>query len=165
MIVLAPKACPFQKHFYENSFDLATQNYLKLHAPGRKFTLCPIRQKLQWKPIHIVMRHRLICPANLFRLSSICHNSITPLFNSSRNEKKVYRHAMQCQYLLYHANAELRTVCRWCKKCHFCLSAETAVQLLHYIHKSVPIMADTWQWKVSLVSRGDLLLYTWHGNA
>ncbi len=71
---------------------------------------------------------------------------------------------MQCQYLLYHANAELQTVCRWCKEWHFCLSAEAAVQLLHYMNLS-QTQADTLQINVFLMSRGDMLLYTWHGNA
>ncbi len=46
---------------------------------------------------------------------------------------------------------------------HFCLSAETAVQLLHYMNLS-QTLADTLQINVFLMSRGDMLLYTWHGD-
>lgn len=98
VIVLAPMVCPFQKVFMKIALTWLhgfIRIFVHLLAYSKMYIiLYPFWQKLQWKPIHIVMRQRLICPANLFRLSSICHNSISPPFTSSHN-KKIYIH-MQC---------------------------------------------------------------------
>lgn len=123
--------------------------------------LYPFWQKLQWKPIHIVMRHHLICPANLFRLSSICHNSISPPFTSSHNEKKIY---IQC-------NANICSIMQMGS----CKPLMQRVAFLSQFGDSCPITAADKSVRITgrfpanesffPMSRGDILLYTWHGNA
>lgn len=103
-------------------------------SPTRKFTLycIPFDKNSNGGPFaslwDITSSVQLICFDYLPSvITAYCH----PSPHLATKKKKIYRHAIQCQYLLYHANGELRNVCRWCKEWHFCFSAQTAVQLLH----------------------------------